>query len=48
MVSGKNNMSNSKKLFETVFENIQILENNLNIFEIQAIKKQLILLENYI
>ncbi len=34
MVSGKNNMSNSKKMVETVLkENIQILENNLNIFE---------------
>ena len=45
MVSGKNNMSNSKKLFETVLkENIQILENNLNIFEnTRMIKKKLIL-----
>tara|TARA_Y100000591_G_C21734639_1_gene645964 strand:- start:54 stop:953 length:900 start_codon:yes stop_codon:yes gene_type:complete len=34
MISGKNNMSNSKKMVETVLkENIQILENNLNIFE---------------
>lgn len=34
MISGKNNMSNSKKMVETVLnENIQILENNLKIFK---------------
>lgn len=34
MISGKNNMSNSKKMVETVLkENIQILEDNLKMFE---------------
>ena len=34
MISGSNNMSNSKKMGETVLkENIKILENNLEIFE---------------
>lgn len=34
IISGKNNMSNSKKMFETILkENIQILENNLKMFK---------------